>query len=655
MSTEKPDARQWFLRIAGKTVFGPVSTPGIVVWAEQGRILPGHEVSSDRETWIPAEQVAELGIAWYIDDGLGNLRGPLNRIAAETILKSGKAPAEARLIHVNEADLSRVIKPGSETRPAEAQQAKLAQENESLRQRVALLDADFARQKETLAATKQAAKQCAALEQERDALQLALAEVEKRCEAVIKNAEKDAKLAQRQIETLKQSLEARDQAAESTHAENRLALDTPAASPAPERSESTDESRIAIERLTRACADAESARDIAIAAAQQAQQESESLRSRLETLQRETEAEAARLREAIAAADQRREAAEHAGDAARAQVAHAQTAADRQCKALEQARDAARAQAAQALEAQTTAESHRLNLERLLEEIRSQTAKTEAAHAEATAQIERLQIQLLESQNAYNDLLNFSNTHEAELQARIDELQKPLTPVERAADACAADPGSAIARILGQEVDLLEKDLVQERDAFAGVREWSTRRQEAIQTRIHELSRILSGEAENIASCGAARESAARRHPADTLRLQAEIASLRATHAQETRLADEREVEFNRKIRALEAEDARMRAKLAESDKLSRANQELAETIRRREQELSQERKQREVEREHYASTQQALLHRIEQFEHTTEERAAEMVPGSAGGTARNQAAPMPARPKLSPWIRLKR
>ncbi len=633
MSTEKPDARQWFLRIAGKTVFGPVSTPGIVVWAEQGRILPGHEVSSDRETWIPAEQVTELGIAWYIDDGLGNLRGPLNRTAAETILKSGKAPPEARLIHANEADLSRVIKPASELRPTEAQQAKLAQENESLRQRVALLEADFARQKETLAATKQAAKQCAALEQERDALQLALAEAEKRYEAVIKNAEKDAKLAQRQIETLKHSLEARDQAAESTHAENCLALDVPAESPAPERSENADESRDALERLTRACTDAESARNIATATAQRAQQESESLRSRLETLQRETEAESARLRKSVADAEQRSEAAEQAGDAARAQAA----------------------QAAQALEAQATAESHRLNLERLLEEIRAQTARTEAAHIEATAQVERLQSQLQESQNAYNDLLNFSNTHEAELQARIDELQKPLTPVERAADACAADPGSAIARILGQEVDLLERDLAQERDAFAGVREWSTRRQEAIQTRIHELSRILSGEAENIASCGAARESAGKRHPTDTLRLQAEIASLRATHAQETRLADEREAEFNRKLRALEAEDARMRAKLAESDKLSRSNQELTENIRRREQELNQERKQREVEREHYASTQQALLRRIEQFEHATEERAAEVAPGSAGGAALNQAAPMPARPKLSPWIRLKR
>ena len=71
MNADKTDNRQWFLRIAGKTIFGPVSTSGIVVWAEQGRILPGHEVSTDQTTWLPAEQVAELGIAWYIDDGAG--------------------------------------------------------------------------------------------------------------------------------------------------------------------------------------------------------------------------------------------------------------------------------------------------------------------------------------------------------------------------------------------------------------------------------------------------------------------------------------------------------------------------------------------------------------------------------------------------------
>jgi hypothetical protein len=111
MSGEKHDPRQWYLRIGDKTVFGPVSTRGFVVWAEQGRILPGHEVSTDRKVWTPAEQVPELDISWYVDDGTGNLRGPLNRVAAEQILKSDKAPAGARLVEAKDADLTRVMRP----------------------------------------------------------------------------------------------------------------------------------------------------------------------------------------------------------------------------------------------------------------------------------------------------------------------------------------------------------------------------------------------------------------------------------------------------------------------------------------------------------------------------------------------------------------
>lgn len=111
MASEKHDQRQWFLRTGDKTVFGPVPTHGLIVWAEQGRILSGHEISSDRKIWTPAEQIPELNITWYVDDGTGNLRGPLNRIAAEQILKSDKAPAGARLIEAKNADLTRVMRP----------------------------------------------------------------------------------------------------------------------------------------------------------------------------------------------------------------------------------------------------------------------------------------------------------------------------------------------------------------------------------------------------------------------------------------------------------------------------------------------------------------------------------------------------------------
>jgi len=550
MNAEKPDTRQWFLRIAGKTIFGPVSTRGIVVWAEQGRILPGHEVSTDREEWLPADQVAELGISWYIDDGAGNLRGPLNRVAAETILKSGKAPAAAKLVHAAEADLSRVVRPAAEPRPQDAPTEKSAPDTtDALRQRIASLEADLARQKEMFAAAKQASKQCAALERERDALRLALAEAEQR------------------------------------------ALPDPDA-----------------ERLREAAAAAESQRA-------QIEQEAKALRERL------TQATGQ-----LAAAEARRADAERALEAA-----HAETT--------------------RAAESQSAAESRVADAERALQEARARAAETEQAHAETAAQLRRERI---EAQTAHSDLLTFSNTREAELLARIAELEKPLTAVERAAEACASDPGSALAQILAQEVEHMEDDLAQERETIASLRDWSARRQEAIQNRIHDLTRILNGETETASLRRPTAEPGARRNPADAVRLQAEMATLRATHAQKARLADEREAELNRKIRALETEDTRLRARFAEADKLARHNQELAETIRRREQELNQERKQREVERDHYATTQQALLRRIEQLEHATDERADDSAAPRNGDT-RNHAAPAANRIKSPTWIRLKR
>jgi|694.fasta_scaffold105101_2 hypothetical protein len=526
MNAEKTDTRQWFLRIAGKTIFGPVSTSGIVVWAEQGRILPGHEISTDQTTWLPAEQVAELGIAWYIDDGAGNLRGPLNRTAADAILTSGKAPPDARLVHADKADLARVIRPGAEPRVTGAQPEKPSKESDALRLRLATLEAENARHKETLTAAKQAAKQCTALEHERDSLRLALAETEKR------------------------------------------------AIP---------------------------------------------------------ESDIARLREAASSADSQRLSAE-------------------------QERDACRAQAAEAARMQVAAEQRVSHAERLLDEARAQTVAAERAQSLAVTHADALKRDLAAAQSAYSDLLTLSNTRETELQSRIADLEKPLSPVARAAEACTADPLGALAQIFGQEVERLENDLTLEREAVAGLRDWSTRRQEAIQSRIQELTRILRGELDGAAPRRPATETAGRRNPADAVRLQAEMTTLRATQAQEARLADERESELTRKIRVLEAEDTRLRTRVTETDKLARQNQELAETIRRREQDLGLERKQREVEREHHASTQQALLRRIEQLEHTPESRGDETPPPpQAGGDARNPAPFALNRGKLSSWIRLKR
>ncbi|MDD2598511.1 MAG: hypothetical protein PHO37_04720 [Kiritimatiellae bacterium] len=106
MSKLKTDsgAQQWFLRTAESTEFGPIEKSGLKLWAEQARVLPGHQVSTDKITWVPATSVDFLDMNWFIDDGDGDFKGPLNRLAAEALIKSGKFSAAARVIAAAQID-----------------------------------------------------------------------------------------------------------------------------------------------------------------------------------------------------------------------------------------------------------------------------------------------------------------------------------------------------------------------------------------------------------------------------------------------------------------------------------------------------------------------------------------------------------------------
>ncbi len=97
-------SQQWFLRTGDNAEFGPIEENGLKLWAEQARILPGHHVSNDRTHWVPATSVDFLDMNWFIDDGDGDLKGPLNHLAAEALIRSGKFSAAARVIAAEQID-----------------------------------------------------------------------------------------------------------------------------------------------------------------------------------------------------------------------------------------------------------------------------------------------------------------------------------------------------------------------------------------------------------------------------------------------------------------------------------------------------------------------------------------------------------------------
>lgn len=116
MADSEADTRNWFLRISSGVVFGPVPTKALRLWAEQGRIQPGNEISVDKKNWVPAQSLDELDIAWYLEDSQGNLTGPFNKRAAEKLIADGRVGEGTSIIFKDDADLAHLVRPALENR-----------------------------------------------------------------------------------------------------------------------------------------------------------------------------------------------------------------------------------------------------------------------------------------------------------------------------------------------------------------------------------------------------------------------------------------------------------------------------------------------------------------------------------------------------------
>ncbi|MDD4102422.1 MAG: hypothetical protein PHU80_07290, partial [Kiritimatiellae bacterium] len=218
MSENHEDNRQWFLRINGETVFGPVSTQGLVLWAEQGRILPGHEVSNDRKKWEAATGVDFLGMCWFVDDTQGELRGPLNRLAAEALIKSGKVPEGSRLVEAGDEQLTVERTDVEEGVP---HQREAAMPEDILRRRIRELESMVNEQRARLTKLSDA-DALEAIQQERDVLSALLKEAEEQRDSIKRAAEKEVRANERKQESLRQQIKKLEQECE--EANNRLVL-----------------------------------------------------------------------------------------------------------------------------------------------------------------------------------------------------------------------------------------------------------------------------------------------------------------------------------------------------------------------------------------------------------------------------------------------
>lgn len=583
------DARQWFLRIGGETVFGPVSTDGLIVWAEQGRILPGHEVSTDRKKWMQAVSVELLDMRWFVDDGQGELRGPLNKLAAEALLKSGKVPEGAQLVSADDVEADE----GGNGAPVQGQGGGKPREQvpeEIFRQRIRELESMVSEQRARLAKLADA-DALETVQHERDVLTSLVKETEAQRDAILRNAEKDARANERKQELLRQQVKKLEQQLEDAH--NRLLVSDAAEADRGEQVPRQEADRL-VEQARQAAVD-ESARE-RVEREAELRQEAEALRARL------------------------KETSEASGKLAK-RVAELEQALSFHSRKMEE-------------DAQILSER-----EAELTLLRERAAGLERASAEAEADARQAEERAVSSEAAFAELLGDANARDQAYQEKISELEKACTQSPEEIARFYADQ-SAMYELLRAEIDELAQSMESERAHIEQMKEWSARRQQALIERRQVLLKHMGGSPAEMT------RRAVREQPSDaqSARLRAELENLRVTYQREVKFAETRDRDFHDKVRVLEAECTRLQTQAVEGEKSAQRLREIEEVLRRREHELSDERRVRDAEREQFLSNQQALLNRIETLERSGKPSSPDELQAAE---ARNV--------KLASWMRLKR
>ena len=598
---EKEDTRQWFLRIGGETVFGPVSTQGLIVWAEQGRILPGHEVSTDRKKWLQAVSVDLLAMRWFVDDGEGELRGPLNRLAAEALIKSGKVPEGAQLVSADDVEQEAATEP--ETKRTEKASFEPVPED-VLRVRIRELESMVTSQRERLVKLSNA-DALETVQHERDVLASLVKEAETQRDTILRNVEKDARTHERKQELLRQQVKKLEQQLEESN--NRILMSNEAAAARPEQIDKT----------------------VAEKQVDQARNEvAEQTAEQVAALKGEVEALTARL----ALAGQALAEVRASGEAECVLLAGENETLLKRISEWElalQLHERRGEEMSQILSARDD------ELAAALERVGASERRVGLAEAAARCAEE----QAREGEAAFAELLVDANSRDNVYIAKIAALEKACAQPPEETARFFADQ-AAMFELVKSEIAELSKTLETERTHVEQMKEWSSQRQHSLMERKQVLLQQLGG------SPGEMTRRAVREQPSDPngARLRIELDNLRIAHQRELRQAEEHERDMQRKLRVFESESSKLQGQVMEGEKLGRQMDALAELLRKREQELADERKNRDAEREQFQGSQQALLMRIETLERAAKPTTPDEIQMA---DAKNV--------KLASWMRLKK
>ena len=97
---ETAPAKEWFLRKhEDGSIFGPLPFEQLTRWASAAQIAPHDALSTDRETWIKAPMVPQLGMDWLVEVTSERYYGPTTLGAIQEFIRLGEINAETYIIN----------------------------------------------------------------------------------------------------------------------------------------------------------------------------------------------------------------------------------------------------------------------------------------------------------------------------------------------------------------------------------------------------------------------------------------------------------------------------------------------------------------------------------------------------------------------------
>lgn len=87
----------WRVRLSNGAVYGPIELDELRTWAEECRLAPGDQVSSDKGHWANAETLPELRMQWMVEMASGEIFGPVHLNAVVDFFHSRLVLPSSRL------------------------------------------------------------------------------------------------------------------------------------------------------------------------------------------------------------------------------------------------------------------------------------------------------------------------------------------------------------------------------------------------------------------------------------------------------------------------------------------------------------------------------------------------------------------------------